>query len=187
MMTMRNVISISVAQKPSLRLMVISPFFIFLLFMLTSAVLSPYFETNLMVGEYELANSVLGKICHQYPSRCFYVFGSNMGLCARCFSVYSAMFILCILFVFFDMGGSLKCRSIIALSLFIPLLLDGITQYFSLRESNNLLRLLTGFLAGIGISIIFFPIYMVSTRNVTERIFRLVTTKGGLNYERQNR
>lgn len=184
---MKNILSISIAQKPSLRFMVISPFLIFLLFMLTSAVLSPYFETNLMVGEYKLANSVLGKICHQYPSRCFYVFGSNMGLCARCFSVYSAMFILCFLFVFFDMSGSLKCRSVIALSLFIPLLFDGITQYFSLRESNNLLRLLTGFLAGIGISIIFFPIYMVSTRNVTERIFKLVTTKGGLNYEWQNK
>jgi len=85
------------------------------------------------------------------------------------------------------MSVSLKDRSIIALSLVVPLLLDGITQYVSLRESNNLLRLLTGFLAGIGISIIVFPIYMVGAGKVTERIFKFVTTKGGLNYERQNR
>ena len=187
MMTMKNILSISVTCNRSLRFMLIFPFFIFLLLILTSAVLSPYFETNLMVTEYQFTNSILGKICHRYPSRCFYVFGSNMGLCARCFSVYSAMFILCILYVFFDMSVSLKYRSIIALSLVVPLLLDGITQYFSLRESNNLLRLLTGFLAGIGISIIFFPIYMVGAGKVTERIFKLVTTKGGLNYERQNR
>ena len=110
-----------------------------------------------------------------------------MGLCVRCFSVYSAMFVLCVLFVFFDMNAPLKNRSIIFLYLVIPLLLDGITQYFNLRESNNFLRLLTGFLAGIGISIFFFPIYMMAAGKVTERIFKFVATKGGLNYERKNR
>ena len=178
-MIMKKLPLISVVRNPFLRLMVISPFIIFLLFILTSAVLSPYFETNLMVNEYQLTNSILGKICHQYPSRCFYLFGSNMGLCARCFLVYSTIFIFFILSVFFDMRASLKSKSIIALSLCIPLLLDGITQYYGLRESNNFLRLFTGFLAGIGFSIIFIPTYIVGVVNVTERIFKFVTAKGG--------
>jgi len=161
-----------VVHNPLLRFMMISPFIIFLLFILTSAVLSPYFETNLMVREYQLTNSILGKICHQYPSRCFYLFGSNMGLCARCFSVYSTICIFCFLSVFFDMRASLKSKHIIALSLCIPLLLDGITQYYGLRESNNFFRLFTGFSAGMGISIIFIPTYIVGAVNVTERIFK---------------
>jgi len=173
-----------VVHNPLLRFMMISPFIIFLLFILTSAVLSPYFETNLMVREYQLTNSILGKICHQYPSRCFYLFGSNMGLCARCFSVYSTICIFCFLSVFFDMRASLKSKYIIALSLCIPLLLDGITQYCGLRESNNFFRLFTGFSAGVGISIVFIPTYIVGAVNVTERIFKIVNTKGDLNYER---
>ena len=181
---MKNFGFLSIAQKPLLRLVVISPFIIFLLFILSSAILSPFFETKLMVREYQDANLILKHICHQYPSRCFYLFGSNMGLCARCFSVYSTIFIFCILSVFFDMKASLKSKYIIALSLCIPLLLDGITQYYGLRGSNNFLRLFTGFSAGMGISIIFIPTYIAGVVNVTERIFGIVTTKGGLNYEK---
>jgi hypothetical protein len=62
--------------------------------------------------------------------------------------------------------------------------LDGITQYYGLRESNNVLRLFTGFSAGMGISIIFITTYIVGAVKVTDRIFKIVTTKGGLNYER---
>lgn len=181
---MKNFGFLSVAQKPLLRLIVIFPFIIFLLFILSSALLSPFFETKLMVREYQVTNLILKHICHQYPSRCFYLFGSNMGLCARCFSVYSAIFVFCILSVFFDVRAFLKSKSIIALSLCIPLLLDGITQYYGLRESNNFLRLFTGFSAGIGISIVFIPTYIVGAVNVTERIFKIVNTKGGLNYEK---
>jgi len=176
---MKNHFSISYAGNHSLRFMAISPFLIFLLFVLTSAVLSPYFEKNLMVSEYQLTTSILGKICHQYPSRCFYVFGSNMGLCARCFSIYSVILIVCILSVFFDISVSLKNRFLIALSFVVPLLLDGISQYFRVRESNNYFRLLTGLFAGIGISIVFFPIYVAGARNVTDRIKNMIT-KGGL-------
>ena len=181
---MKNFGFLSVAQKPLLRLVVISPFIIFLLFILSSAILSPFFETKLMVREYQDANLILKHICHQYPSRCFYLFGSNMGFCARCFSVYSTIFIFSIISVFVDIRSSLESKSIIALSLCIPLLLDGITQYYGLRESNNFLRLFTGFSAGMGISIIFVPTYIVGAVKVTERIFKIITTKEGLNYER---
>ena len=37
----------------------------------------------------------------------------------------------------------------------IPSLLDGFTQLFSIRESNNLLRLLTGLMGGVGLAILF--------------------------------
>lgn len=176
--------SLFVSQKPLLRLVVISPFIIFLFFVLSSAILSPFFETRHMEKEYQDTNVILKLICHQYPSRCFYLFGSNMGLCIRCFSVYSTIFIFCILSVFVDIKIYLKSKSIIALALCIPLLVDGITQYYGLRESNNFLRLFTGFSAGMGISIILIPIYIMRVVKVTEKIFNIVTSKGGLHYER---
>jgi uncharacterized membrane protein len=37
----------------------------------------------------------------------------------------------------------------------IPTFLDGFTQLISFRESNNLLRLLTGLIGGVGLAILF--------------------------------
>ena len=181
---MKKVYLFSVVLNPALRFKAISPCIILLIFIITSAILSPYFETNLMVNEYQLTNSLLGKICHQYPSRCFYLFGSNMGLCARCFSVYASIFIFCIFFIFFDIKASLKSKCIIAFTLCMPLLLDGVTQFYGLRESTNFLRLISGFLAGIGVSIVFVTMYIEGIINVAEKICKVLTTKGGLNYEK---
>jgi uncharacterized membrane protein len=37
----------------------------------------------------------------------------------------------------------------------IPVLLDGLTQFFGFRESNNALRFTTGLIAGLGLGILF--------------------------------
>ncbi|BDZ71590.1 hypothetical protein GCM10025861_21070 [Methanobacterium petrolearium] len=36
----------------------------------------------------------------------------------------------------------------------MPSLLDGFTQLIELRESNNILRLLTGLIGGVGLAIL---------------------------------
>lgn len=41
----------------------------------------------------------------------------------------------------------------------IPIIIDGVTQLKGLRQSNNSLRFITGFLAGIGAGMIIFPVY----------------------------
>ncbi len=145
-----------------LRLAITTPLLLPLLFLLMCAVLAPYFEIRIMVNEYQLVNSAVSKICHQYPSRCFYVFGSNMGLCSRCFSVYSTLLLCSICFLFYDTRLSWKQRSIIALALIIPLIVDGTTQLYNLRASNNYLRLVTGILAGLSISVVFISPYIIS-------------------------
>jgi uncharacterized membrane protein len=35
-----------------------------------------------------------------------------------------------------------------------PTLLDGFTQFFDFRESNNMLRLFTGLMGGVGLAIL---------------------------------
>jgi len=148
------------SNKYLMRLVIISPLFVILLFLITISVLSPYFETRLMVKEFEFVSFFLKKICHQYPSRSFYIFGSNMGLCARCFTTYLTLTFYCILFSFFDLELRFKSKLIISISLIIPLFIDGITQYYGLRYSNNFLRFITGVLAGSGLSIIFISSYI---------------------------
>jgi uncharacterized membrane protein len=42
----------------------------------------------------------------------------------------------------------------IAFLMIIPTFLDGLTQFFGLRESNNILRLFTGLIGGVGFAIL---------------------------------
>jgi uncharacterized membrane protein len=148
-----------------IRLLVISPILILLLLILISAILAPYFEINLMTTQYQMLYSNLGKICHQFPTHSFYIFGSNIGLCSRCFSIYFTLFVSSILLVFFDIKISWRYRFLISFILAIPLLLDGFTQLYNLRESNNYLRLKTGILFGFGVAVIFTSFYINYTAN----------------------
>ena len=43
---------------------------------------------------------------------------------------------------------------ILAIILLVPAFLDGTTQLFQFRQSNNILRLITGLLGGIGLGIL---------------------------------
>jgi len=163
-----------------MRLLIISPLFVLLLFLVTISVLSPYFETRFMVKEFEFVSFFLRKICHQYPSRCFYIFGSNMGLCSRCFTTYLTISFYCIVFSFFDLKLRPKSKLIISISLIIPLLIDGITQYYGFRQSNNFLRFITGMLAGSGLSIIFVSSYIKVTNDLFNKISLTIFHEGGM-------
>jgi uncharacterized membrane protein len=88
-------------------------------------------------------------VCAQIPSHSFYIFGHQLGMCARNFSIYASMFIGSLIFV-------LSKKHIpgipwwIWVLMILPLALDGTTQMFGLRESTWELRVLTGTLFGLG-------------------------------------
>ena len=87
-------------------------------------------------------------VCAQVPSHSFYIFGHQLGLCERNFSIYSSMFLGSFVFV-------MSKKRLTGLPwwlwiLFIlPMAWDGITQMFGWRESTMELRLLTGCLFGL--------------------------------------
>ena len=89
-------------------------------------------------------------ICHQKLERCFKLFGKKMFICSRCFGVYISLIL--VLLGLFLYGFSFPKRIVLLLfvSLNIPLVIDGVSQYFGLRKSNNFLRFATGILAGSG-------------------------------------
>ncbi|MFW5795524.1 MAG: DUF2085 domain-containing protein [Bacillota bacterium] len=79
--------------------------------------------------------------CHQDKNKSFNFIYKYLGICARCAGIYLGIFFSIILillaspwYVYFLIG--------------IPLIIDGITQYKGFRNSNNFIRLLTGFLFG---------------------------------------
>ncbi|MFP4177333.1 MAG: DUF2085 domain-containing protein [Acholeplasmataceae bacterium] len=85
--------------------------------------------------------------CHQMQKRSFLYKGRQFPLCARCTGLAIGEFVLApILWIFgFD-------HVLISSFFILPLAIDGTLQYFRLIESNNIRRLITGLLAGIGLA-----------------------------------
>ena len=91
-------------------------------------------------------------ICHRIPERSFFIKGHQFPVCARCTGFYTglAFFLLYTFFSTIEYNINLLILSIILL---IPVSIDGFTQLFDLRKSNNTLRFITGFIGGIGLII----------------------------------
>ena len=88
-------------------------------------------------------------VCAQIPSHSFYIFGHQLGLCERNFSIYTSMFIGSLIFVL----SKKRLPGIpwwIWVLMILPMAVDGFTQMFGLRESTWLLRVITGTLFGLG-------------------------------------
>src|SRR5437763_7267498 len=82
-------------------------------------------------------------VCAQIPSHSFYILGHQLGLCARNLSIYSSMFLGSLIFVL----SKKRLPGIpwwLWLLLILPMAWDGFTQMFGLRESDWILRTVTG-------------------------------------------
>jgi len=88
-------------------------------------------------------------VCAQVPSHSFYIFGHQLGLCARNFSIYTSMFLGSLVFVL----TKKRLPGIpwwLWVLMCLPIALDGFTQMFGLRESDWVLRVITGTIFGLG-------------------------------------
>ena len=83
--------------------------------------------------------------CHHRKDRSVNFFGLEKILCSRCIGIlFGSIVAIWAKILQYDI-------SIIILAiLMIPMLFDGFSQLFQIRESNNTLRLTTGFLFGFG-------------------------------------
>ena len=74
-----------------------------------------------------------------------------MPVCARCFGLRLGALLLPV-FIF----GLINLHPIYGALLMLPMGIDGGTQTFFVRESNNWLRLVTGILAAVGLMAVSF-------------------------------
>lgn len=82
--------------------------------------------------------------CHQIPERSFHYRGKQFPVCARCTGVSAGYLTLPIFLL------NIVQPSLLLIILFIMLmLLDSVTQALGYRESNNILRFITGSLGGV--------------------------------------
>ncbi|WP_296805251.1 DUF2085 domain-containing protein [uncultured Methanobrevibacter sp.] len=91
-------------------------------------------------------------ICHRKPERSFFIKGHQFPVCARCTGFYTGLVIFLIYNYFYEIDYSPNLL-IISVILMIPTAIDGFTQLFEFRESNNALRFITGLIGGLGLII----------------------------------
>lgn len=92
-------------------------------------------------------------ICHGLPERSFKIKGHQFPVCARCTGIYLGSFsVICLVVIFNPVFNPIIF--FMGILMVIPALIDGFTQYFNCRESNNNLRFITGLIAGVGMGIV---------------------------------
>ena len=92
-------------------------------------------------------------ICHRIPERTFNIRGHYFPVCSRCTGFYIAGFSYFI-YVYFIYVQYTATLIVLAILMLIPTFLDGFTQLIGSRKSNNMLRLFTGLMGGVGLAIL---------------------------------
>jgi uncharacterized membrane protein len=108
-------------------------------------------DNQLFLGISDFIGWFYSHLCHQLPFRSLYFDGIRQPVCARDVSIYTATALGLIFFRLKGFGDKeFKINYVLTVLLFLPAVLDGLTQLFGWRESTNELRLITGFPFGIG-------------------------------------
>ena len=98
---------------------------------------------------FELIGSV---VCHQMAERSFILGGKQLPVCARCTGIYAGIFFsMVFFFIFGRMKGNKPYATsgmILGACAFMPISIDGFFSYLGFWESTQLLRVITGALAG---------------------------------------
>lgn len=129
-------------------------FFIFLLFLIW-LILQIAIPLSLPRGSVELPGDeerylvyeIGDKLCHQKSDRSYFINGNQLPFCARCTGIWIGMAIGTAITIFRRIELDGKFAVFIVVSLF-PLAIDGTGQLLGFWESINIIRMITGILAG---------------------------------------
>lgn len=92
--------------------------------------------------------------CHQMEERSFSFKGYQFPVCARCTGVILGEIIAVILMLF-----KVKINTYLCIAMLLIMGLDWFIQFLKIKESNNIRRLITGTIAGVGLTYIYYYIF----------------------------
>ncbi|MGQ9555229.1 MAG: DUF2085 domain-containing protein [Anaerolineae bacterium] len=114
------------------------------------------------------------RVCHQQASRSFFVLGQQVAFCQRDVGVYAGLVAGGLLYSLSGRRLRLTSGRLYLVLFVLPLAVDGLTQLVELRESNWLLRVVSGSWFGIGTVLIAYPLIaaaMADTKRELEERF----------------
>ena len=91
--------------------------------------------------------------CHQMAERSFFFKGYQFPVCARCTGVILGEVISLVLIIL-----KIKVDICFAIAILFIMGFDWLIQYINILQSNNVRRLITGTLGGIGLTYIYYYI-----------------------------
>lgn len=101
-------------------------------------------------------------VCHCLPSRTLTVGGHLLPVCSRCTGIYIG---IAATYIFLISRRGFKVNALPSLwaslavaAMLLPMSVDGVSSYLGLRETTNMLRFLTGLVAGAALPIFAFPL-----------------------------
>jgi uncharacterized membrane protein len=102
-------------------------------------------------------------LCHQLPERSIIALGHQLPVCARDTGIYVGFAVSLIVIGLLERGrrsSEMPRAWLLGLgAVFVGVMaIDGVTSYAGLRETTNALRLLSGLLAGYGLTLVLVPI-----------------------------
>lgn len=109
--------------------------------------------SRLLYGFYHLG-------CHQLDERSWFICSAKLGVCVRCFATYVFFIPVGVALFIRPLRTWIARRSFLRFVLPVwlgslsPLLIDGLLQLVTPWESTNLLRFITGGLAGVGTALL---------------------------------
>lgn len=123
------------------------------------AFLAPILQGTLGYPHGEELYALLSNLCHQYPTRSFWVHDHPAGLCARCVGGYSGVAVAAMLALWHSQTVRFctAYRFRLGLLLLAPGVGDGLVQLLTAYESTNIVRVLTGLTGGAGIFLLCLP------------------------------
>lgn len=111
-------------------------------------------------------------ICHQLEERSFIIGGSPLPLCARCTGIYLGV-LGSILYLWVRKKWTynwISKKNGLCLGIALSIgLADSFTSYIGWRESNNVVRLLTGSMMGMAVPILMLIIYNTTKHHLKEK------------------
>lgn len=144
-----------------------------ILIWITVIFLAPYLYSESKPGSI-LAYAFFSPVCHQAPSRSFFLFGYPLAVCARCLGIYFGFLSGTAIYPFLRGLSSLsmpKNRTFLLLS--SPIVMDTIGNFFHIWSTSNGIRFAIGFIWGI-----ILPFYFIF--GIADLFIRLTQRKKSL-------
>lgn len=110
-------------------------------------------------------------ICHQMPSRSFYIENHSFAVCSRCFGVYAGLLLGFLAYPFFRSMRETEPlpRYWLFLAL-IPMIVDWSLGFFGVWENTHLSRFLTGLILGTTCAVFIIPALIELTKVFSDKI-----------------
>jgi uncharacterized membrane protein len=110
----------------------------------------------------DILNFLGGGLCHQISDRTFNIEILYMPVCSRCTGIYLGLFISLITIILLERRIKSEFPSLkivmVAVGVFLIMGLDVVLSFLKIIESNNIIRLVTGFFTGWFIAFLLVPL-----------------------------